>query len=233
MKKINKLSIITLLIYLLGSANVLHALPLLFPIESVFDAIPIYYTSGGSFAFDEADGKFWSIKPYSSGSGILPSGDPTGIIGEVNYTAYVDSNGKVLSGSFNFFGTIPQLGIDTPTTLAFGRITDISIFNLTDYINWGYVIDPMLQMLIELDSSEEALGLGRLIGFQALAGPGSAGPIVDEWLKTPFNVGSYVGYHTSFQDIINVQVPEPSTLLLTGFGLAIGALVIRKKLKIR
>lgn len=200
-----------------------QAMPL-FPPEIIPASRPIYFFNGGTFSYDSTTDLFSSVAAEQFFSGFTSADERIdGGPGQLTFNTTVDSAGQVTqsAGSANWTGSIPDLGIPNGTLLS-ATITHISVFDL-GLFNGSGIVDPVLQILMDVDSANPALDFGFTLGFQHLV-PGvnlPAGRTLAEFLADPFGSSFTLGT-TSFGDLINIpptKVPAPGTLALFGMNL--------------
>lgn len=202
----------------------------LFPPDEVLGSTPIYFfLPSAAFSYDAATDIFSGQVDFQGGS--LPSGANIQAApgSTLSFQATVDGTGSISSSSATWSGAIADLGIPAGSTIVDALISGIGFADLNAGIG---PLDPVIQILMNLNFANPLLGLHSTIGFQQLApsimsGGGLVGTpaAFDLFAANPFANSFSVGT-TSFGDLVNVtSVPEPGTFTLFALGLlALGLL---------
>lgn len=207
----------------------------LFPPDEVLGSTPIYFfLPSAAFSYDAATDIFSGTVDFQggdlpSGAGIGPGPGST-----MSFQATVDGTGSILSSSASWTGGIADLGIAAGSSIVDALITGIGFADLN--AGGPGPLDPVIQILMEVNSSVASLGLDSIIGYQQLAPSIRAGGSLLTtpeafalFAKNPFASSFTVGT-TSFGDLVNVTpVPEPGSFTLMGLGLLLLGLLRRRE----
>jgi hypothetical protein len=139
----------------------------------------------------------------------------------------IDESRQSSGGIFSLIGTVPELGISTPSVLLAGSITDANIWSGSDN---GSGFAPM-EFFIQLNYSNPNFGSWgtEAVLINGLSVPVPSPPLVP---ITTADMFQKAWSTTSFDywDLWSVKVPEPGTLSLIVSGVIALGMMRRRKL---
>lgn len=193
-----------------------------------------YFGGSNTFQFNYDFGTQFFSSVITGTSGFDSNGDTIAdghIVGSITTNAIVDHDGNLLSGNVTWNGGSTDAGITDGTLLLSANIVGLNVArDSSEYLpGTSLGSNPVFQLILENEESYAALDLADYLEFRMFLTWGG-GPLPLNPFQSSFEGTAYTG--SSIYNLERHQVPVPTTLYLTGSGLALLGFARHRKTRV-